>query len=131
MKIIYNKFIPLKGFKAMMLFGLLFVRKGATMNEADMNHEKIHAEQYREMTSTGLLAAVLLSVFGLWWTLLVAPLAYYIWYVVEWIVRLAIIKDAHAAYRNISFEREAYANETDLEYLSNRKGYAFLDFFIH
>lgn len=131
MKIIYNKFIPLKGFKAMMLFGLLFVREGVTMSETDMNHEKIHAGQYREVTFTCFLAAVLLSVFGLWWTLPVAPLVYYIWYVVEWIVRLAILKDAHAAYRAICFEREAYANETDLEYLSNRKGYAFLDFFIH
>jgi hypothetical protein len=29
MKVIYNKFIPFKGYKAMNLFGIVFVRKGA------------------------------------------------------------------------------------------------------
>jgi hypothetical protein len=30
-------------------------------------------------------------------------------------------------YRNISFEKEAYLNEKDPEYLSNRKLYSFLN----
>ena len=32
MKIIYNNIIPFKGFKAMNLFGVLFVRKDAKKN---------------------------------------------------------------------------------------------------
>lgn len=32
---------------------------------------------------------------------------FYLWYVLEWLVRLFIDKNAHTAYRNISFEREA------------------------
>ena len=37
---------------------------------------------------------------------------FYLWYVLEWFVRLFIDKNGHTAYRNISFEREArYAAE--------------------
>lgn len=42
MRIIYNNIIPLPGFKAINLFGVLFVRKGCTMNDTDLNHEAIH-----------------------------------------------------------------------------------------
>ena len=43
MKIIYNNVIPFKGFKAINLFGIVFVRKGCKMNNIDINHEKIHS----------------------------------------------------------------------------------------
>jgi hypothetical protein len=43
---------------------------------------------------------------------------FYIIYFFEWLVRLFINKNA---YRNISFEKEAYSNEKNLEYLKNRK----------
>ena len=36
---------------------------------------------------------------------------FYLWYVVEWIIRLFMKGNA---YRNISFEREAYSNEDDI-----------------
>lgn len=36
MKVIYNKIIPLKGYKCINLFGVLFVRKGCTMRESDI-----------------------------------------------------------------------------------------------
>jgi hypothetical protein len=42
MKLIYNNIIPFKGFKAINLFGLCFVRKGMKMFEKDINHESIH-----------------------------------------------------------------------------------------
>jgi hypothetical protein len=35
MKVIYNKFIPFKGYKAMNLFGIVFVRKGAKFDTYD------------------------------------------------------------------------------------------------
>ena len=34
MKVIYNKIIPLKGYKCINLFGVLFVRKGCTCVKA-------------------------------------------------------------------------------------------------
>ena len=103
MKIIYNNIIPFKGFKAMNLFGVLFVRNDikTPMNEIDINNEAIHSEQYKEM---------------LW-------IPFLIWYGIEWFIKIFIYGDTHKAYRNISFEREAYQNEHDLEYLSNRKRY--------
>lgn len=42
---------------------------------------------------------------------------FYLIYLVEWIIK---------GYRNISFEREAYGNEDNLNYLKTRKYYAWL-----
>ena len=42
---------------------------------------------------------------------------FYLIYLVEWIIK---------GYRNISFEREAYGNEDNLNYLKTRKHYAWL-----
>lgn len=106
MKIIYNNTIPFKGFKAMNLFGILFVRNDikTPLSKVDINHESIHSEQYKEM----------------FW------LPFLIWYGIEWLFKLFIYGDSRKAYRNISFEREAYANEKDLNYLKNRKKYNWL-----
>lgn len=98
MKIIYNNIIPFPGYKAINLFGILFVRKGYNMSDEDINHEAIHTAQMKEM----------LYIF------------FYVWYIVEWVIRL--FKKGNA-YRNISFEQEAYNNEDNLEYLNNRKHY--------
>lgn len=98
MKIIENKIIPFPGYKAINLFGILFVREGAKISKQDLNHESIHTAQMKEM----------LYIF------------FYIWYIVEWVIRL--FKKGNA-YRNISFEQEAYNNEDNLEYLNNRKHY--------
>lgn len=51
---------------------------------------------------------------------------FYIWYVVEWFVKLFF--HGSSAYRNISFEREAYSNQEDDSYLKNRKMFAFLKY---
>ena len=46
---------------------------------------------------------------------------FYIIYFLEWIVRLFINTNA---YRSISFEKEAYSNENNLEYLKTRKHFS-------
>ena len=102
MKIIYNNIIPLPGFKAINLFGVLFVRKGSTMSESDINHEMIHTAQMKEM----------------------GYVIFYLWYLVEWLVKLAKLRDSNKAYRAISFEREAYGNEKNLTYTITRAKYA-------
>lgn len=96
---IYNKIIPFKGFRAITLWPFIFVRKGCEFNEIHLNHEKIHARQQLE--------------------LLIIP--FYLIYLIEWLVRLIITRNLHKAYRDISFEKEAYANESNLDYLKNRK----------
>lgn len=103
MKIIYNSIIPFPGYKAINLFGILFVRRGCHMNETDLNHEAIHTAQMKEM----------LYVF------------FYLWYVIEWIVRLFMKGNA---YRNISFEREAYLNQSYLLYLKERRRFGWFEY---
>ena len=103
MRIIYNNIIPLPGFKAINLFGVLFVRKGCTMSDTDLNHEAIHTAQMKEM----------------WYVF------FYLWYLIEWVIRL--FKKGNA-YRNISFEQEAYDNQSWLKYLENRPRFAWLDY---
>ncbi|QOR56880.1 hypothetical protein [uncultured phage cr56_1] len=98
MKLIYNNIIPFKGFKAINLFGLCFVRNGMKMSDKDINHEKIHTSQMKELLY----------------------LPFYLLYFGEWVVRLFMKGNA---YRNISFEKEAYTNENDLTYLTRRKHY--------
>lgn len=102
MRIIRNNIIPFPGYKAMNLFGVLFVRGNARIDDITLNHEKIHTAQIKEM----------LYVF------------FYIWYAIEWLIRLP----KGNAYRSISFEREAYENDSDINYLKNRKHFAFLKY---
>lgn len=52
-------------------------------------------------------------------------LPFYVWYLLEYLIRLIQFRNRRLAYLNISFEREAYANESDFEYLVNRKFWAF------
>lgn len=100
MKIIRNNIIPFKGFAAINLFGVLFIRGDTAVTSRLVNHETIHTAQMKEM----------LYVF------------FYLWYVAEWLVKLFIY--GRNAYRAISFEREAYSNEGNTLYLSRRKRYA-------
>ena len=100
MKIIYNNIIPFKGFRAINLFGILFVRGTCRdVNARLLNHEKIHTAQMKEL----------------------GYIFFYIIYVLEWLVRLFLTGNA---YRNISFEREAYRYDTKKAYLGHRKRYA-------
>jgi hypothetical protein len=50
---------------------------------------------------------------------------FYVWYGLEFLLRWAHYKSAHRAYRNIGFEREAYANENNLFYLERRSFWGF------
>lgn len=101
---IRNKTIPFGRYKAMLLFGLLFVK--GNMTDIDMNHEAIHDIQCREMLYVG----------------------FYLWYLIEWVVRLLIYRNWSAAYRNISFEREAYSNERNLNYTNERELFNFINY---
>ena len=104
MKIIRNNIIPIKGFKAINLFGILFVRKNAEIDELTINHEEIHTAQMKEL-----------------WYLL-----FYLWYAIDWLVKLVIYRNFRDAYVNVVFEREAYANDEDEDYLKTRKRFAFI-----
>ena len=120
MKIIRNKYIPFPGFKAINLFGVLFVKNNAKIDDVTINHEAIHSKQFIEL----MILFAVVTVFIRWWMPLFSPLFFYIWYVIEWVIRLP----KGNAYRNISFEREAYANQGDFSYLKGRKMFNFLKY---
>ena len=72
-----------------------------------LNHELIHHRQQTE--------------------LFIFP--FYILYLLHYLVNRMKYPDHLTAYKNIIFEREAYANEADLGYLKNRKWFAFWKYF--
>lgn len=106
-KIIYNNILPFKGFYAVNLLGLIFVRKdkkqmeGTLRHQIVMTHETIHTEQMKELLYIG----------------------FYLLYFVEWIVRI-LTPPFRTAYRDISFEREAYENQVRSNYPDVRKRFA-------
>ncbi|MFD2891682.1 hypothetical protein ACFS5J_06610 [Flavobacterium chuncheonense] len=101
--LVLKYFVP-KGFKGITLFPfvILFQNKDR-FNEVLLNHEKIHIRQQLEM--------------------LILP--FFIWYGIEFLIRLLQFNDRNVAYRNISFEKEAYVNEKDLGYLKQRPLWSF------
>lgn len=102
MKIVYNSLIPIKGFSAINLFGVVFARKEfKELGLRTLNHEAIHTAQMKELLYIG----------------------FYIWYLIEWLVKL-FRYGRKGAYRNIRFEREAYMHQYNYDYLSRRKYYA-------
>ena len=126
MKIYRNKHIPVQGFKAFFFCGILFVRGNAKIDDVTMNHERIHSKQYVETGITFAILLLPLIFIGLWWLwLTLSVFAFYILYVIEWFVKLFVYKfDNRKAYRNVSFEREAYANDGNVNYLNVRGKYA-------
>lgn len=107
MIVVISSFLLRKGFNGITLWPFVILRHQALrVDVVLMNHERIHLRQQLE----------LLIIF------------FYIWYIVEYAYRLFQYKDRRTAYRNISFEREAYANERDLNYLKKRPFWNFLKY---
>ena len=105
MIVLVFKYLLPKGYRGLTLFPFIFLlRKEDKQNVVLINHEKIHIRQQLE--------------------LLVVP--FFIWYGFEFLIRLMQFKNWSRAYRNISFEREAYENEKDLDYLKKRSFWSFL-----
>lgn len=104
MIIICQKPLKILKINGIALFPFIFIRKPEDReNNILINHEKIHLRQQIE----------LLVIF------------FYIFYLVEYYYWLFKFKNQDLAYRRISFEREAYANESDLHYLRKRKFWSF------
>lgn len=97
-------FLFSKRFAGIALWPNILLKSKASKEDAIfLNHERIHLKQQIEM--------------------LVIP--FYVWYVLEFLVRLFYYKNSQKAYLNISFEREAYKQQSNLNYLKNRKFWAF------
>jgi hypothetical protein len=104
--LVFKYLIP-KGFRGFTFYPFVFLSdKKDKEHKALLNHEKIHIKQQLE----------LLVVF------------FFIWYGIEFLIRLVQYKNRREAYYNISFEREAYTKEKDLDYLKQRSFWNFLKY---
>ncbi len=100
--IVRNNLIPFRSFAAINLFGVVFVRNEAKVDDTLINHELIHTKQMKELFYVG----------------------FYILYLFFWLRLLFSFGfNSARAYRHIPFEIEAYENEHDLTYLSKRQHY--------
>ena len=107
MFLIVTKYLIPKGFRGLTLFPFVFLKHSLDKeNPVFLNHERIHLRQQLE--------------------LLIIP--FFIWYFTEFMVRFIQYGNMDLAYRNISFEREAYAKEKDFSYMKNRGLWSFLKF---
>jgi hypothetical protein len=105
--VVISKFLVPKGYVGITIFPFIFLKYyNLKTNIILMNHEKIHLRQQIE--------------------LLVIP--FYVFYSVEFLIRLIQYKKWCLAYQNISFEREACAKEKDLDYLQSRSFWAFFGY---
>jgi hypothetical protein len=104
--LVFKYLIP-KGFRGFTFYPFVFLSdKKDKKNAVLLNHENIHIKQQLE----------LVVVF------------FFIWYGIEFLIRLMRYKNKREAYYNISFEREAYTKEKDLDYLKQRSFWSFLKY---
>ena len=93
------RFFTNKRYKGITIYPFVIVTQEEDgRNAVLLNHERIHIKQQLEM--------------------LVLP--FFVWYGLEFLVRYFLYRSWKKAYRNISFEKESYANEEDLDYLKKR-----------
>lgn len=106
--ILISKYLLPRGYIGLTIFPFIFLKFNALRSDSVLiNHEKIHLKQQLE--------------------LLIIP--FFLTYLIEFLIRLVQHRNWKLAYRNISFEREAYGNEKDLDYMKTRPFWAFLKYF--
>ncbi len=106
MIVVFSKIIA-KSFSAVTIYPFIFLKHNDLKKDfVLLNHEQIHLSQQKEL---------------LW-------LFFFLWYFLEYFIKWIYYGDAYTAYKNISFEREAYYYEHHLDYLMTRQAYSFLKF---
>lgn len=85
---------------------ILLKQRNVNYSSSLVFHERIHLRQQLE--------------------LLVIP--FYLLYILNYFFNIFYYKNHHLAYKNIVFEREAYANDQNANYLRKRRLWAFLSY---
>ncbi len=98
--------MPFLWVEGMAIFPFILVKNTRAKSKVLLNHECIHLIQQLE---TGLAL-------------------FYLWYLLEYLIRLICYLNHEKAYFRISFEKEAYIHESDTDYLKTRKFWAFLNY---
>lgn len=102
-KVIQTKLLSsCRNLLAITLFGFVFTSDKRKVDRYVLNHELIHCQQQLE------------------WLYL----PFFILYLAEWMMRFVQYRDFNKAYHAVSFEREAYDNDYNMNYLSQRKHFA-------
>ena len=124
MKVIYNKFIPFKGFYAITIIKWIFVREecryldGSSVYNKMVNHESIHEQQILDFTP---------EAFPSWLRYTIGSICFYLLYVLEWLFKLIpCLITKNNAYRSLCAEQEAFENELDFNYINKREKLAWL-----
>ena len=118
MKVIYNKFIPFKGFYAITIIKWIFVREEykcfnrSSIYNKMINHESIHEQQILDFTP---------EMFPSWLRYTIGSICFYLLYGLEWLFKLIpCLITKKNVYRSLCAEQEAYENEDNLNYLESR-----------
>ena len=124
MKVIYNKFIPFKGFYAITIIKWIFVREEykcfnrSSIYNKMINHESIHEQQILDFTP---------KMFPSWLRYTIGSICFYLLYGLEWLFKLIpCLITKKSAYRSLCAEQEAYENEKNFDYIKNRSKLSWL-----
>ena len=131
MKKVYCKFLPFKGYLCMTLLWWLIIRteyKDKITSTVE-RHESIHSYQQVVLFLFSLIVSIILSLTTnySWWCLLLTPIIPLITYVISWIIEI-ILPPYNRAYKDICFEGEARALESDPDYKKKLFPFSFLKY---
>lgn len=131
MKKVYCKFLPFKGYLCMTVLWWLIIRTEYKdrITETVEQHETVHSYQQITLFATSFLVSIILSLTTnySWWCLLLTPIIPLIAYVISWIIEI-ILPPYNRAYKDICFEGEARALESDPNYKEKLFPFSFLKY---
>lgn len=116
-----------------LLYNSFFKKDEEDYSMDDINHECIHQVQQMECSVIGLVLGLVLCGlfnFSLWWVLILGLGFFYIWYGIEYFIILCFAKwdKQNERYHDVSFEEEAHNNDKNLNYLEDRKPFAWIKY---
>lgn len=131
MKKLYCKHIPFKGYLCMTILWWLVIRSEYKnkITETVERHETVHSYQQITLFIVSLLVSIILSLTTnySWWCLSLTPIIPLIAYVISWIIEI-ILPPYNRAYKDICFEGEARALESDPNYKKKLFPFSFLKY---
>lgn len=131
MKKVYCKFLPFKGYLCMTILWWLIIRTEYKdkITETVERHETVHSYQQVVLFIFSLIVSIILSFTTnySWWCLLLTPIIPLITYVISWIIEI-ILPPYNRAYKDICFEGEARALESDPDYKKKLFPFSFLKY---
>lgn len=101
---IKNKVFPFGSYKAINICGIVFYK--GELSDKTKNHERIHTRQMLETLFIG----------------------FYLWYGIEYLIVRFFHKKQNDTYHDVSFEEEVHNNDANLNYLKERKWYAWFKY---